>query len=149
MQKFHFDRQITTTPIQVSGPDGQQEDVILGLYTVEKTFQGVTKKSRFVTIGNTEDGVFHDSNIRLYLPLRNSYEPTDQELIELFTGNPVFIKDLPKKDGGKYSASFVFDLWAERSFTNRYGKKQTPNFTGELKFAPRKSKTNDTSEDFW
>lgn len=148
MQKFHFERQITPTPIQVSGPDGQLEDVVLGLYSVEKTFQGKTKTSRFVTVGNTSDKVFHDSNVRLYLPIRNSYEPTDQELINLFMGKPVFIKDLPKKNGGTYSASFIFDLWAERTFINRFNEKQTPNFTGDLKFAPRKSKKTN-NEDFW
>lgn len=151
MQKFHFERQINADPITVKGPDGQEESVVLGLFSVEKTFQGNTKTTRFVTVGNTEDKVFLDSNVRLYLPLRNAYEPTDEELIKLFTGESIFIKDLPKKDGGKYSASFIFDMWAERSFINRFNKKQTPNFTGELKFAPFKSKKKDTTteEDFW
>lgn len=152
MQKFNFERQINADPIDITGPNGEEEHVVLGLFSVEKTFQGESKTSRFVTIGNTDDGVFKDSNVRLYLPLRNAYEPTDEELIKLFTGGQIFIKDLPKKNGGTYSASFIFDMYADRSFTNRFGKKQTPNFTGELKFAPRKTKKADptnTEEDFW
>ena len=150
MQNFQFERQITESPILVKGPNGEDENAVLGIFSVTKTFQGVTKKTRFATVGNTEDGVFKDSNVRLYLPLRNAYEPTDEELIKLFTGESIFIKDLPKKDGSTYSASFVFDLWAERSFTNRFGKKSTPSFTGELKFAPRKPKKVESDEgDFW
>lgn len=149
MQKFNLERQITPEPITVTGPNGEPIEAILGIFSVTKTFQGVTKVNRFVTVGNTPDGVFNDSNVRLYLPIRNSYEPTDEELIKLFTGESVFIKDLPKKDGSTYSASFIFDMWAERTFKSRYGTMQKPNFTGELKFAPRKSKKQDSEGDFW
>jgi hypothetical protein len=136
-QNFELQRTIGEGPITVLGPEGQKEEVTLGLYEVTKTFQGVTKVTHFVTTSASGDGVLKDSNVRLYLPLRASYNPTDDEIIKLFKGEKLFLKDLKKKDGGTYSANFIFDLWADRSFTDRNGQIRTPNFTGDLKFAPR------------
>ena len=145
-QLFDFERQITQTPITIKKQNGDPIDVILGLYKVTKTFNGETKITHFVTVGNTEDGTFHDSNVRLYIPLRGAYEPTDEEIIALFQGESIHLTDLPKRDGGTYGGDFIFDMWHERSFTNRFGEKKSPNFTGELSFAPRKSKSKDQKE---
>lgn len=142
-QQFIFEKQLTQDPIQVKGPNGELIDAILGQYRVEKTYNGETKVTRFVTVGNTPDEVFKDSNVRLYIPLRGSYDPSDEELIKLFTGEVVHLDDLKKKDGNTYSGDFEFDLWAERSFENRFGKTVSPNFTGELKFAKRPKKDDD------
>lgn len=148
-QKFEFQREITKGPIDMMTADGDTEQVILGLYLVEKHFNGQSKTTQFVTVGNTPSGVFKDSNVRMYVPLKGVYYPSDEEIIALFKGESVFIKDLPKKDGSTYSASFIFDPWQERSFIDRFGKKRVPNFTGDLKFAPKKKKEVDNSEDFW
>lgn len=143
-QKFIFEKQLNTEPIQVKDKTGQLVDVILGQYRVEKTFNGENKVTRFVTVGNTENGVFKDSNVRLYIPLRGSYNATDEELIKLFKGETVHLEGLKKKDGGTYDGDFEFDMWAERTFTDRFGKTVSPNFTGELGFAKKKK-----DDDLW
>ena len=150
-QKFTFVRQLNDKPIHVFGPNGEENEVLLGLWEVEKTFNNETKITRFVSVGNTENGIFKDSNVRLYLPLKGHYDPTDEEIIDLFEGEPLFIHNLPKRDGGTYNANFLFDPWKDRSFTNRFGKRVSPSYTGDLIFAPsniRKHKDH-TEENHW
>lgn len=136
-QNFEFERTIGDEPIKVIGPNGEQEKVTLGIYKVTKNFQGKTSVNYFVTTSESDDGLLKDSNVRLYLPLRASYNPTDEEITKLFQGESIFLKDLKKKDGGTYSGHFIFNPWADRSFTDRNGNIRTPNFTGNLEFAPR------------
>lgn len=143
-QKFIFEKQLNTEPIQVKDKNGNLIDVILGQYRVEKTFNGETKVTRFVTVGNTQNEEFKDSNVRLYIPLRGSYDASDEELIKLFQGEIVHLTGLKKKDGGTYDGDFEFDMWAERTFKDRFGNIVSPNFTGELGFAKKKK-----NDDLW
>lgn len=120
--------------------DGEQAHVRLALVEVEKEFKGEKKTSHYITVGKDASLGIEPSTIRLYYPLLGSYKATDDEISQLFSGNKLHIDNLPKKDGGTYSADFIFNPWAERSFVSPKDGKTIPlKYTGEITFAPRET----------